>query len=165
MFVHSSSDSVTSTQWHSYLHWMMAQALHNYTWYNMLTRYQVGTSTSYRIYMMVNWCPPSTTNRQICPRKRVNLVSAHRFSPPTRPPNSSFSPPAPCFVFSLTSPSPHRLCDLQDILNKLIMNFLLLHTAVRFVPSKTGFIVSAHRFVNITLFTPVQAAHYYYCSM
>ena len=49
-----------------------------------------------------------------------------------------------------TPPSPHRMFDLQDSLDKR-MHFL--PQLSDFAPSETGFIVSAHRLPNITLLT------------
>ena len=55
---------------------------------------------------------------------------------------------------SFTAPlSPHRLFDLQDSFDKP-MHFIPQLWILS--PSKTGFIVSAHRLVNITLLTLVQ---------
>ena len=82
-------------------------------------------------------------------------------------PHSSFSPPAPglCFVFFFSSqnsvfPSLAGYATYGDILDKL-MHFL--SQLSDFVPlSKTGFIVSAHRLINITLLTLVQATVFFF---
>ena len=96
----------------------------------------------------------SFDDRQICPRKG-NRVSAHRWSCPARPP----PPPLPLVQTQAstplkTPPSPHRLYDLQDTLDKLMP---FLPQLSDFVPLKTGIIVSAHKLINITLLTLVQA--------
>ena len=67
--------------------------------------------------------------------------------PRPRPPTHEKSPP-----------SPHGLYDLQDILDKLVPFFLQLKQLSDVVPLRNGFIVSAHRLINIiTLLTLVQA--------
>ena len=48
-------------------------------------------------------------------------------------------------------PPPHRLFDLQDLLDK---KYISIHSCQILSPSETGFfIVSAYRLTNITLFT------------
>ena len=83
----------------------------------------------------------SFQNRPIDPLKGF-IVSTHRLSCPTRPP-----PPTPrSLLFKesqaptplKTSPSPHRLHDLQDTLDKL-MRFL--PQLSDFVPLKSGFYI------------------------
>ena len=69
-------------------------------------------------------------NRQICPLKGF-IVSVH----PPRPPAPSCSNQAPHAV-KMSPPSPGRLYDLQDALDKL-MHFL--PQLSEFVPLKNGF--------------------------
>ena len=78
----------------------------------------------------------SFDDRQICPRKG-NRVSAHRWSCPARPP----PPPLPLVQTQAstplkTPPSPHRLYDLQDTLDKLMP---FLPQLSDFIPLKNGF--------------------------
>ena len=80
-------------------------------------------------------------NRQIYPLEGFK-ASTHKLSCPTRSPPPS--PPPPPLPFDSnqaptsfkTPPSPHRLFDLQDTLNKL-MHFL--PQLSDFVPPKNGF--------------------------
>ena len=85
------------------------------------------------------------TEGRIYPLKGF-IVSTHILScpAPSCPPLVQTHAPTPL----KTPPSSHRLYDLQDTLDKL-MRFLP-HCQTLF-PSKTGFIISAHRLTNITM--------------
>ena len=55
----------------------------------------------------------------------------------------------------LNPSSPRRLYDFQDTHDELMHSF---HSRHILSPSKMGFMVSAHRLINTTLLTLVQAA-------
>ena len=55
------------------------------------------------------------------------------------------------------SPSPHRLFDMQNVLDKLIFSF---HSCHILSPSKTGSVVSAHRLSNTTLLTLIASLYW-----
>ena len=93
----------------------------------------------------------SFQNRQIYPLEGI-IVSTHKLSCPTLPPLPFDPNQAP--TASKTPPSPHRLFDLQDSLDKLTTSKCIsFHSCLILSPSETGFIVSAHRLTNITLLT------------
>ena len=92
--------------------------------------------TTYRI-CIINWCIPSK-NRQIYPLEGFT-VSTHFLRCPAHPPPPPRALPyvqthAPTSL--KTPPSPHRLYDLQDTLDKLM---LFLPQLSEFVPLKNGF--------------------------
>ena len=91
--------------------------------------------TTYRIYM-INWCiPPKPSD--LSPWRIYSFHAQIELpSPPPPPPPPAPSCSNPCPHALKTPPSPHRLYDLQDALDKL-MHFLPQLSEV--VPLNNGF--------------------------
>ena len=130
-----------------------------YVWEKLRSSHRQAPTISHMYLHIINGCIPSIISSGLFPLQRIYSFRAQiewpRPSPPPPPPAPSCPNPGPhALKNSALSPSPHRLLYTTThrihLINWWCISFHSCASCQIFLShSKTGFIVSAHRLINI----------------